>query len=349
MNVVRKKHKKLKIVLGVVMGIVILLLLIVYFFIRHYYSKMNYVADKDVKMTTDAGEESGLSDNEEKELQEEVEKIAPDVKLPDNKSVYNVLLVGVDRRDSSWSGNSDSMILLSINEEKKQILMMSFMRDLYADIPGIGVRKLNAAHANGGGPLLVQTIEENYKVNIDGYASVDFSAMIKIVDIIGGVDITVSDAEADVANDYITEMCKLNGVDASSHLLRSGGDLHLDGYQAVGYARIRYVGNSDYQRTERQRAVLTQIIGKSKDMNLSQIQEAANAVLPNVTHNIKQSTVLSLITKAPALSNYKIQTSRVPYDSMFTTKKEILVPDFAQTLPKIHEEIYGEDSELVEE
>ena len=86
--------------------------------------------------------------------------------ITNDGDVYNVLLVGVDRRDTSWAGNSDSMILMSLNYEKKQISMISLMRDTYVNIPGIGMRKLNAAHANGAGPLLLETVTENFKVQV---------------------------------------------------------------------------------------------------------------------------------------------------------------------------------------
>ena len=97
------------------------------------------------------------------------------------KDTYNLLLLGVDRRDESWNGNSDVVLLVTVNKEKKTVYLTSFLRDLYADIPGVGVRKLNAACANGGPELTIQTLEENYHVEIDNYAMVDFNAMIDVV------------------------------------------------------------------------------------------------------------------------------------------------------------------------
>lgn len=80
------------------------------------------------------------------------------------KDTYNILLLGVDRRDESWEGNSDVILLVTVNKEKKTVYLTSFLRDLYADIPGVGVRKLNAACANGGPELTVQTLEDNYQI-----------------------------------------------------------------------------------------------------------------------------------------------------------------------------------------
>ena len=187
------------------------------------------------------------------------------------------------------------MILMSLNYEKKQISMISLMRDTYVNIPGIGMRKLNAAHANGAGPLLLETVTQNYKVQVDRYVSVDFNSMIDIIDKLGGVELTLSDDEVRVANNYITEMCNLRKLDPNSYYFIKGGTKTCSGIQAVAYARIRYVGNADYQRTERQRTVLTKMMEKIKDMSLPELYSFAEDVLPLVTHNIPEDEMWSLL------------------------------------------------------
>ena len=109
--------------------------------------------------------------------------------------IYSVLLIGSDRRDDSWNGNSDTMILMTINQNVKKIFLVSFMRDMYADIPGVGVRKLNNAFAVGGASLLERTLETNYHVLADNYAVVDFENMEDIINLDGGVDIAVRPEE----------------------------------------------------------------------------------------------------------------------------------------------------------
>ena len=219
--------------------------------------------------------------------------------------------------------------------------MTSFMRDLYANIPGVGVKKLNAACAYGGGPLVVRTIEDNYKIPIDNYASVDFDAMIDIVDMVGGVEIDISEEEMRVANNYINEMCNLQGESVSAHRLTSSGPQLMDGYQAVAYARIRYVGNADYERTERQREVLEKIMQKCGSLGVTELNSLADAVLPKVTHNIDQSTLLSLIGQLPTILSYEVVQSRVPYDGLYSSRGEMLVPDFSATIQRLQTEIYG--------
>ena len=110
--------------------------------------------------------------------------------------IYNLLLIGVDRRDDSWYGNSDTMVLVSFNDNKKQICLTSFLRDLVADIPQVGIRKLNAACAYGGPKLLTATMRDNYAVDIDNYAMVDFDSAESVIDALGGVDVKLSAEEA---------------------------------------------------------------------------------------------------------------------------------------------------------
>ena len=332
---VYRKHRRVKwlpIVLGV-LGVLAVLVLVAFGMFYHYYKLSNYegktgaaevqLSSEGIKAAKEAAEANveklNLSDSEVEQIRAENSKAikaanVTDVETPD---VYNVLLVGVDRRDDTWYGNADSIILASINKEKQRITLMSFMRDLYADIPGYGVHKLNAACAYGGCSLLVTTLEENYKVHIDNYVWVDFQSMAEVIDALGGVDLTLTDAEAEAANGLITEICDIVGVDPQSEYFRDGGDLHCDGIQAVGYGRIRYVGNSDFQRTERQRIVMEQMISKTKDLSLSDLNSFATTVLPLVHHDIPITTVLSLTASAPTFLKYDIKEARVPIDDYY--------------------------------
>ncbi|MBE5995977.1 MAG: LytR family transcriptional regulator [Lachnospiraceae bacterium] len=340
-----KKKSKWKAPL-IVMVIILVLFGGAWAVFARYYNLSNFVKDEEVSKQAEENseeveaEDNGLTSEEEEVMRIEAESALEDTALPENENVYNILLIGVDRRDRSWSGNSDSMILLSINHNTKSMHMISFMRDLYADIPGKGVHKLNAACAYGGGPLLVQTIEQNYKVNIDNYASVDFPAMIKIIDYAGGVELTLSEREVQVANDYIRVMCEEQHEDFSKHKLPGPGTYNCDGFQAVGHARNRFIGNSDYQRTERQRTVLTKIMERVKAMSVTEMNRFVENVLPLVTHNVESSTMLDLISKAPSiLKEYSLGTSRVPYDGMFSSRGEILYPDMKETIQRLQDTI----------
>lgn len=300
---------------------------------------------EEIKETADASEntekeaEATLARGEEESIREEYEREAGSLQQAREKYVYNLLLIGADSR-GGWYGNSDAMILLSVNTKSHKLFLTSFMRDLYADIPQIGVRKLNSAYARGAGPLLTATIEENYKIDINNYASVDFGSMSGIIDLMGGVDIAVSEAEAEVMKIYIDEMGGLYGYLPEDYYVQGGGVIHLNGIQAVAYARVRYVGNADYERTSRQRRVLEQLIAKAKTMDVQTMLQAADQILPLITHNIDPGQMVSLLSSLPEYLTYEVVMDRIPYDGAFSYMGEILVPDFEYTINRLQATIY---------
>lgn len=337
-----EKKKKKKIHWWLIILIIILLLLLsvtaaAYMIFKNYHDKSNYVKDEDIPIIsslpeTEAAEgetpEETLDPEVASSLESQIEEEVQQIETPTSETVYNVLLIGSDRRDASWYGNSDSMILASVNESTKTIHLTSFMRDLYAVIPGFGAQKLNAAYAHGAGPLLVQTIEENFKIDINNYASVDFNSMATIIDMIGGVNLDIYQEEADYLNSSI-------GTSFSA------GNVHMNGTEAVAYSRIRYVGKYDYERTSRQRRVLEQIFLQAKTMSLTQLNDFANAVLPYITHNLSETDLLSKIAKIPEWIQYDLVMDRVPYDGLYSNLGEQLVPDYPATIERLHNNIYG--------
>lgn len=258
-----------------------------------------------------------------------------------DEGIYDLLLIGVDRRDDSWYGNSDVMILLTVNHDRQTVYMTSFLRDLAADIPGIGVRKLNAACANGGAKLLVETLDENYQVSVDNYAMVDFNAMIQIVDAVGGIELELTREEVSVANDYVKTMCEANGEPYEMHEIKSSGLIHLDGYQAVGHARDRYSGTTnDFGRTDRQRDVLSALLEKVKEGDAETLANLMQTVLPCVSHDISQTELLKLLALVPAVLEYDTVEQRIPYEDLYHSENEMLVPDMEETVKRLQETIY---------
>ena len=333
----KKKRKKWPIVLLVLLVLIGLLCGAFAYQFQKYYKLSNYVSDRQVLREVVQHEaEEGIAVLANADLTEESSNVLSAV-----SGIYNLLLVGVDRRDSSWSGNADSIILVSVNRNTHTIHMISFMRDLYAEIPGYGVQKLNAACALGGCPLLVKTIEQNYQVTADNYVSLDYAGMIALIDAIGGVQIEVSDEEAELANGLITDMASFLGDSPDGHYFSGGGTCLCDGYQATAYSRIRFVGNSDYERTERQRTIMMKICEKIRNMSLEELGAFAAKVLPEVTHNIDAVTMLLLLPQIPSITGYDIVESRVPYDGLYTGQDEILVPDMDETIRRLQETIYG--------
>lgn len=252
----------------------------------------------------------------------------------EQKAAYTkVLLIGTDHRDDSWNGNSDTMILATIRPDMEKIILTSFMRDLYADIPGLGVHKLNYAYAAGGAEKLMETLEDNYGVPVDHYVVVDFESMADIVDAVGGVEITISDAECHWLNGYLVSM------EATEDSLPGGGTYVLNGNEAVAYARIRFVGNNDYERTQRQRNILREIFGKLKNLGADQAAALVKNVMPEVEHDYSAMELLELLTELPEISGYELEEERIPYDGLYDSRNEMLVPDFEKTREKLHETI----------
>ena len=361
----RKQGPSWKKIMGISLCIILAIVVaggvLIYTIGHELISSTNFVADEDVKTvqveelpeeakeTVSAEEKKGrvLDESELNEIHQQMNQLS-DVDTVEDEDVYNLLLVGVDRRDKTWNGNSDSMMLVSINHTAKRVSVVSLMRDTYVDIPGYGYNKLNAAYALGGGPLLTETITDTYKVDVSRYAAVDFENMIQIIDALGGIDLEMTDAEVEVANGYMLDMCNTLGLNGYDYVLPGGGVYHCNGVQAVAYARNRFVGNSDYARTERQRYVISQIIEEVKRMDVAQLTQFVKDVLPLVTHNVEETEIWDLVTKAPEILQYKFVQDRIPYDNMYDViyvdSQDMLVPQWETTIEKLHNTIYGNGS-----
>ena len=258
--------------------------------------------------------------------------------IPDQ---YQVLLIGSDRRDSSWNGNSDVMILASLNRSKKTISFVSFMRDTGVNIPNVGYGKLNWAFAKGGADLLKSTLESNFQISIDNYIATDFVSMADIIDLFGGVDLDITDAEIPVINNYINEMANLRGFDPAAYQLTTSGNLHLNGLQTVGYMRDRYVGSNDFQRTERQRIVLQKLLEKLKSMSMIDLLKlSSSAASLSIQQDFSAEQIAGLAALAIECKNYTVVMDRIPYDGLYTSNGENLDPMWAETIDRLHATIY---------
>ncbi|WP_455390883.1 LCP family protein [Frisingicoccus sp.] len=308
----------------IVISVLLSLLVVAAFFAKYYLDKVNY-AEKETSTFADKEVIAEYFPEESSSKSEEILKM--DEKLKENamitedsvnhKDVYNILVIGSDIRNKDEMGRSDAMILLSVNQKKKTIYMTSIMRDIYASIPGYGNNRINAAYAFGGADLLMETIKENFGVEVDKYISVDFYSFVDIVDILGGVDMEVSDEEVGIMNDYISELNRLNGREKDEYKLSGGGKLHLNGTQALAYSRVRYVGNADFERTNRQRKVLGQAFEKAKTADILTLNQLLNSALSKVTTNLDKSEVVSLMLKVPAWLKYDLESCRIPVEDSY--------------------------------
>lgn len=233
--------------------------------------------------------------------------------------VTSVLIIGTDGRTDSDNGRSDSIILLSLNKSTNELYLTSFMRDSYVEIPGRGWDKLNSAYAYGGADLLMDTIERNFFIRIDDYVSVNFNTVSSIIDSMDGLTLDISNEEAEAINVIlISELNELMGDDKNADLLDGGGKLHLNGKQVLAYSRIRNVGNNDFERTERQRVVISKLIEKASSSGISFIKNLTGTVIPALTTNMSKSDLYFLSLRLPFIISYDKKQLRIPADGTFT-------------------------------
>lgn len=268
----------------------------------------------------------------------------------DTKKVTNILLLATDSRQKGGAGRSDVMMLVSINQETGKIVLCSFLRDLYAHYPtepknpiNGGYDKLNHAHAYGGPSLTMAVLKETFNIDVKHYVKVDFSSFVQVVDAVGGVDLYLTAAEAQHINRYesanATESHLTNYTPAP--LQAVAGMHHLNGVQALAHARNRSIG-SDFQRTQRQRNVISAIVGKAGNLSLSQINHLLDVFLPLVTTNISVDKMKDLIGKIPAMLGYSIESTKVPLEGTYQSVRYNLIPDLEKNCYPLYEQIYGQ-------
>ena len=216
------------------------------------------------------------------------------------------------------------------------------MRDLYVAIPGYSSTRINAAYAYGGMELLDETLEENFGVQIDGNVEVDFEVFKVLVDKVGGIDLELTQAEAD----YI---CGRDQSVLYPQPLRTDWDLqegvnHLDGEQALIHARNRSIGNSDYRRTERQQDVLKAAFAKIKDLNVLEIGGLIKDVLPLVTTDLSLWDMTGYAMDVMSIGTDEIQSYRIPEDGSYTPQTidgmQVLVPNLEQNREYLQQILY---------
>ena len=256
--------------------------------------------------------------------------------LASGKGVINILLVGQDGREDVEGSRSDSMMLVSVNKGTGKVKIVSLMRDMYVSIPGHDDNRINAAYSLGGVKLLEQTIENDFQVKIDGNVQIDFESFKTIIDKVDGVEIELSQEEAD----YLNTAYWQNGWSLSA------GVQTLNGDQALAYSRIRQVGNSDFQRTERQRTVLMTVFRKVKGQGKLKMLSLAKDIYPMLDTDIGIGDMISLGTTAIGMDESDIETYRLPIDGGYTNQTiremQVLVPDMEKNIAYLKELLFGE-------
>ena len=264
--------------------------------------------------------------------------------LESMKGYTTVALFGLDTRQAGQlgSGNrSDTVIIASINNDNKEVKLVSVYRDTYLDLTNGKFNKCNGAYSAGGPQQAMSMLNKNLDLDIQYYISVDFAAMTKAIDLLGGIDIDVDDTEIEHLNNYIVETSEVTGVKTTP--LTKTGLQTLDGVQATSYCRIRYTAGDDFKRTERQREVIMQIVSKAKTMDISQVNDIIDAVFPLAATNYTNDELLAM---APQLLTYDIvDTTGFPFDKAAATVKgkgSCVIPvNLEENVKQLHEYLFG--------
>lgn len=238
--------------------------------------------------------------------------------LRSESHVRNILLIGADAERGGYS-RSDSIMIASVNKQTGRITVCSILRDTHVAIPGNRESKINAAYSWGGANLLIQTVEQNFGIRIDDYAKVDFEMFTALVDGLGGIEVDVSENEAD----YINNRHKY-GKEEKPEEVPSGDNVHLTGYQALWYARIRKL-DDDFHRTERQRKVISAIVedvkGQLNPVGVFGLVSTAQDVAPYITTTLSTGdfwslmfSLMSCMTKSGGSMDELLVTQQIPFD-----------------------------------
>ncbi|MGN0467623.1 MAG: LCP family protein [Acutalibacteraceae bacterium] len=279
----------------------------------------------------DPSTKSAFDENDKK-----IERNFNDKKIWYNDNIMNILVMGIDYGSKTYPyGRSDSMIVLSINKQTKKVKMISFSRAVYVAINGYDNTRLNHAHGYGGAALAIDTIERNYKIRIDNYVSTNFDTFQKLIDVIGGVDIELTSAEAKALKSKIQKQgLTYNGA----------GTYNLKGELALNYVRLRKI-DTDRARTQRQRNVLMAIANKAKNMNVFQITTTLNNILPLITTDLSKTEILSQAVSLPSYLNGTVEQAVIPHKStnlQLVDGFEVLLIDWDDEVKYVHDLFYGD-------
>lgn len=271
-----------------------------------------------------------------------------------NSQYISILLLGIDARNPNELSRSDSMIISTIDKKHKKIKLISLMRDMLVNMQGHGPMtelnqdKLNHTFAYGGPLLTLETISKNFNVDIKNYIKVDFFGLEKIIDYVGGVEIDVTEPEIKILNGYIDEVSKIEKT--SPAYVTNAGKQVLDEKKAVAYARIRYIGNGDFQRTDRQRTILIELYNKLSKLNPLELSKAIGEFTPYIETSIDKKEILNLASFILLNKVSTITQLRIPIDghwnSTFIKNTFFLQWDANPNIEALHKFIYEEDYDL---
>lgn len=324
----RRKKQKQRRILFTIEAVVLVVLVVAVFFAKKF-DKL----DSSVKI-----EDSEIVTNKDREVSKETDE-----------GYLNVALFGIDSRENNSFGagnHSDALMVASINNETGDVKIVSVYRDTYCNLSDDKYRKATEAYFYGGPKQAINMLNMNLDLDISNYVAVDFNALVRTIDLLGGIEIELTGEEIHHLNNYTVETSAVTGIQTEWLDEDAPGTYLLDGVQAVSYARIRYTAGDDYKRTERQRLVIEKIAQKAKTAKLTTLNSIIDEVLPYISTNFTSTEVLGL---AADIAKYNIaDTIGFPFDKTTTDVSgagNVVVPvTLESNVTQLYEFLFGEEN-----
>lgn len=259
-----------------------------------------------------------------------------------DKNVINIALFGVDSRSVEENiGRSDAIMIASFDGKHHKVKIVSIMRDSQVKVDGYGYTKINHAYAYGGAELAIKTLNQNFGLNIKDYVTVNFYQLADVIDALGGMELEITEAERKNMNVYIKEAADFAGRDYET--VKKSGLQKLTGEQVVAYARIRYVGNSDFTRTERQREVIEKVFQQMLNTNVLRYPALLDTLLPMIETSLSNTEILGVASKLIMFGTPKFEQGRFPLDGQYRSGGGNLIYDLDAAANKLHRFLYGNE------
>lgn len=266
----------------------------------------------------------------------------------DTGEYTNIALFGLDSREGQLEGGtqSDCIMIASISNTTNEVKIVSVYRDTLLQQEDGTYEKANSAYNTGGPQAAVSLLNRNLDLDIKNYVSVDFAALVEVIDLLGGIDLEMTAEEAKYCNQYAYETAIVSGKTCEDIAVKDGVQ-HVDGVHAVGFARVRYTEGNDFKRTERQRIVLQTVADKAQKADLMTLNQIVDAVFPMISTSL---TIQDMLGFAAHALDYKIvETTGFPYrvtasENVLDHTGSYVVPiGFANNVVQLHQSLFQED------
>lgn len=271
--------------------------------------------------------------------------LSDDTYIMDDKQVTNILFIGSDDSNILEREISDSIVVLSINQETEKIVATTLLKDIYLQIPGVGNNKLHVAYDTGGAELLLETVQLNFKIKIDRYIKMDLFSFISIIDTIGGITIEVEDQEIKKINTYISNINILLKEKRNNDFLTSSGTYLLNGKQALAYYRNQYTNEQTSSRKGKDQEIVQAIFDKVRKQNFLEMNSTLNSILPQITTNYSENEILALLLMMPTYMKYNIENWSLPmyytYEKTEVYGSTVLGIDFHKNINELYKRVYN--------